>query len=98
MFNNIPAGFGVYEIEANDIKIHLQSQGMKVVTGRASKTGSNSTGEKLSAYISKGEIRRILQEARKAYREQSTLRIKYPILWEDGTVHWVWIAANLVTR
>lgn len=96
MFNNIPAGFGVYEIEADDIKIHLQSQGMKAVTGRNSKVGGRFSGEKLSAYISKGDMRRILQEARKAYQEQRTLRIKYPILWEDGTVHWVWIAANLV--
>ncbi len=96
MFDNIPAGFGVYELEKDEMKVCLQSAGMYKINGHTKKALGKPIHEKLSTIIGLDNMRKLLQATRDSYNKKQTLQIKYPFLRADGVVRWAWAAANTI--
>ena len=96
MFDNIPAGFGVYELEKDEMRVCLQSSGMYKINGHMRKATGKPIHEKLSTIIGLDNMRKLLQATRDSYKKKQTLQIKYPFLRADGVVRWAWAAANTI--
>jgi len=98
LLDNIPGGFGLYEVQGNVIRTHYLSKWLYDLNGLTAANYMKRTGGDLGKLLVTETRDLLIREIARAAEERQTLTVEYPFQTPDGRNVWLKAMFNAVQR
>lgn len=98
LFDNIPAGFGVYELREGKIITHFLSKGAYDINQLTAEEFQQKTGGDLGKLLGQERIRMLWDVIMESYEKQCVMHVAYPFTTAKGAERWLRVSFKTVAN